>query len=186
MPRRMLSDASLAEQNQRLRRQQSELARFSAFAVVCRDLDRVLAEAARVCAECMRVPYCAIYRYRLEENDLIVAAGFGWDHGMIGQVSSRVDGSTPHGRAFMTGEPVICDDLSADASFVRPRIYTAHGVISTLDVLIVSDSQPAVCPTPLENLPYGVLEIGSTAQHSYDHHDVEFLTSIANMWPRQR
>ena len=134
-------DANLAEQNQRLRRQQSELARFSAFAVVCRDLDRVLAEAARVCAECMRVPYCAIYRYRPEENDLIVAAGFGWDHGTIGRDSSRADGSTPHGRAFVTGEPVICDDLSADAGFVRPRIYAAHGIIATLSVVIVSDYQ---------------------------------------------
>ena len=129
----------------------------------------------------MRVPYCAIYRYRLEENDLIVAAGFGWDHGMIGQVCSKVDGNTPHGRAFTTGEPVICDDLSADASFVRPRIYTAHGVISTLDVLIPSGSQPEGVPGALESLPYGVLEIGSAAQHSYDHHDVEFLGSVANI-----
>ena len=104
-----LPDADLADQNLRLRRQQSEIARFSAFAVVCRDLDRVLSEAARVCAECMRVPYCAIYRYRPEEDDLLIAAGFGWDHGTIGRVSSRVDGSTPHGRAFTTGEPVICD-----------------------------------------------------------------------------
>ena len=84
--------AQLTEQNQWLRRQQSELARFSAFAVVCRDIDRVLAEAARVCAECMHVPYCAIYRYRPDVNDLIVAAGFGWDHGTIGRDSSMADG----------------------------------------------------------------------------------------------
>jgi two-component sensor histidine kinase/DNA-binding response OmpR family regulator len=175
-------DANLAEQSQRLRRQQSELARFSAFAVVCRDLDRVLAEAARVCAECMGVTYCAIYRYRPEEDDLIVAAGFGFDYGTIGRDSSRADGSTPHGRAFITGEPVICDDLSADASLVRPRIYAAHGIIASLNVLIVSDYQPlGVSHGVLENLPYGVLAIGSTAQHSYDHHDTEFMSSIANI-----
>ena len=77
-----LLGADLADENRRLRRQQSEVARFSAFAIVCPDLDRVLSEAARVCAECMRVPYCAIYRYRPEENDLLVVAGFGWDHGL--------------------------------------------------------------------------------------------------------
>ena len=33
----------------------------------------------------------------------------------------------------------------------------------------------------LENLPYGVLEIGSTAQRTYDHHDTEFLSSVANI-----
>jgi two-component sensor histidine kinase/DNA-binding response OmpR family regulator len=175
-------DANLAEQSQRLRRQQSELARFSAFAVVCRDLDRVLAEATRVCAECMGAPYCAVYRYRPEENDLIVAAGFGWDHGIIGRDSSRADGSTPHGRAFITGEPVICNDLSADSNLVRPRMYATHGIVTTLNVLIVSDYQPlGVTHGVLENLPYGVLAIGSTAQRSYDHHDIEFMSSIANI-----
>jgi two-component sensor histidine kinase len=175
-------NAHLTEQNQRLRRQQSELARFSALAVVCGDIDRVLAEAARVCAECMRVPYCAIYRYRPEVNDLIVAAGFGWDHGTIGMDSSMADGSTPHGRAFVTGEPVICDDLSVDAGFVRPRIYATHGIISTLSVVIVSDYQSADEPNAmLENLPYGVLEIGCTAHRTYDHNDTEFLSTVANV-----
>ena len=177
-----LPDADLADQNLRLRRQQSEIARFSAFAVVCRDLDRVLSEAARVCAECMRVPYCAIYRYRPEEDDLLIAAGFGWDHGTIGRVSSRVDGSTPHGRAFTSGEPVICDRLSADAGLVRPRLYIAHGIVTTLSVLIISNYQPSGSHYgAVEHLPYGVLEIASTAQRDYDDHDIEFLSSIANI-----
>ena len=176
------TDADLADQNQRLCRQQSEIARFSAFAVVCRDLDRVLSEAARVCAECMRVPYCAIYRYRPEEDDLLIAAGFGWDHGTIGRASSRVDGSTPHGRAFTSGEPVICDRLSPDAGLVRPRLYIAHGIVTTLSVLIISNYQPSGSHYgAVENLPYGVLEIASTAQRDYDDHDIEFLSSIANI-----
>ena len=92
------------------------------------------------------------------------------------------DGSTPHGRAFVTGEPVICDDLSADAGFVRPRIYAAHGIISTLSVVIVSDYQSSDEPNAmLENLPYGVLEIGSTAQRTFDRHDTEFLSTVANV-----
>ena len=175
-------DADLTDQNRRLRRRQSELARFSAFAIVCRDLDRVLSEAARVCAECMRVPYCAIYRYRPEENDLLVAAGFGWDHGTIGRVSSKIDGSTPHGRAFTTGEPVICNRLSDDKKLVRPRLYSSHGIVTALSVLIISDYQPSgLHYGALENLPYGVLEIGATAQRDYADHDIDFLSSIANI-----
>jgi hypothetical protein len=175
-------DADLADQIRRLRRQQSEIARFSAFAVVCRDLDRVLSEAARVCAECMRVPYCAIYRYRPLEDDLLIAAGFGWDHGTIGRVSSRADGITPHGRAFASGEPVTYDRLSADAGLVRPRLYTAHGIVTTLSVLIISNYQPSASHHgAVETLPYGVLEIASTAQHDYGDDDIEFLSSIANI-----
>jgi DNA-binding response OmpR family regulator len=175
-------DAELVTQNRRLRQQQSELARFSAFAVVCGDLDRVLAEATRVCAECMRVPYCAIFRYRPEDNDLLVAAGFGWDQGTIGRVRSGADGSTPHGRAFTTGEPVICDNLNLDAGFARPRLYVTHDIVTTLSVLIVSNYQPSgLSRGVLEYLPYGVLEIGSTGPRIYDTHDVEFLSSVANI-----
>jgi hypothetical protein len=147
-------DADLAGQNRRLRREQSELARFSTFAVVCRDLDRVLSEAARISAECMSIPHCAIYRYRPEENDLLIAAGFGWDHQTIGRESSRADGSTPHGRAFTGGNPVICDSLSADAGIVRPRLYIAHGIVATLSVPIISNYQPSGSQNgPLETCP---------------------------------
>jgi CheY-like chemotaxis protein len=128
------------------------------------------------------VPYCAIYRHRSEEDDLLIAAGFGWNHGTIGRVSSRVDGSTPHGRAFTTGEPVVCGRLGADAGIVRPRLYTAHGIFSALSVLILSNYQPSgLHHVALENLPYGVLEIADTAPRDFDENDIEFLTSIANI-----
>jgi two-component system response regulator FixJ len=130
----------------------------------------------------MRVPYCAIYRYRPEQDDLLVAAGFGWNHGTIGRVSSRVDGSTPHGRAFASGEPVICDRLSADAGFVRPRLYIAHGIVTTLSVPVISNFQPSgLHYGAVENLLYGVLEIASTAQRNHNGHDIVFLSSIANI-----
>jgi DNA-binding response OmpR family regulator len=175
-------DADVAAQNRRLRREQSELARFSTFAAVCRDLDRVLSEAARISAECMSVPHCAIYRYRPEENDLLIAAGFGWDHQTIGRVSSRADGSTPHGRAFTGGNPVICDSLSADAGIVRPRLYVAHGIVTTLSVPIISYYQPSGSQNgPLANLPYGVLEIASSSQPDYNDHHIEFLSCIASI-----
>ena len=97
-------------------------------------------------------------------------------------MSSRVDGSTPHGRAFTSGDPVICDSLSADVGLVRPRLYIAHGIVTTLSVLIISNYQPSVSHYgALENLPYGVLEIASTAQRDYDDDDIDFLSSIANI-----
>ena len=55
---------------------------------------------------------------------------------MIGCVISQADESSPQGRAFITGKPVICGDLTKDASFVLPAFYAEHGIISTLDVII--------------------------------------------------
>jgi two-component sensor histidine kinase/DNA-binding response OmpR family regulator len=154
----------------RLLRQQAALARFGSFAVGESDLGTVLTEAARVCAECLEVPFCKVCRYRPEENDLLVEAGVGWNQGVIGCVVSRADESSPQGRAFVTGEPVICGDLNRDAIFVLPSFYAEHGIISTLDVIIRKEGQP-----------YGVLEIDSPVQHDYDQHDIDFLTGFANV-----
>jgi two-component sensor histidine kinase/ActR/RegA family two-component response regulator len=162
--------AELAKQNKQLRRQQAELASFGKFALRERDLGKVLTEAARVCAEGLAVPFCKVCRYRPEENDLLVEAGVGWNQGVIGRVVSRANESSPQGRAFITGEPVICGDLNKDATFVLPSYYAEHGIISTVDVVIQRDGTP-----------YGVLEVDSPVQHDYDDHDIDFLIGLANV-----
>jgi len=89
---------------------------------------------------------------------------------VIGNVVSRADESSPQGRAFITGEPVICSNVNTDLSFVLPAFYAEHGIISTIDVVIKKEGQP-----------YGVLEIDSPIEQDYDRHDVNFLTGFANI-----
>jgi signal transduction histidine kinase/CheY-like chemotaxis protein len=160
-----------ASQVQKLLRQQAAIARFGGFALRERDLVKILTEAARVCAESLSVSFSKVCQYRSEQNDLFVVAGFGWHEGVIGRVASRADMSSPQGRAFATGKPSIIDDLRKDASFDPAPFYAAHGIISTVDVIIKgSDDQP-----------YGVLEIDSDKQHNYDQHDINFMTGFANI-----
>ena len=156
---------------ERLLRQQAALARFGSFALGEDDLAKILTEAARVCAEGLDVPFCKVCRYRPEENDLLVEAGVGWHQGVIGRVVSRADESSPQGRTYITGMPVICGDLRRDATFALPPFYAEHGIISTLDVIIKKK----------DGQPYGVLEIDSPVQHDYDRHDIDFLTGFANV-----
>jgi two-component sensor histidine kinase/DNA-binding NarL/FixJ family response regulator len=163
-------DANSGATINRLLRQQAALAGFGSFALQESDLGRVLTEAARVCAQGLDVPFCKVCRYRPEENDLLVEAGVGWLVGVVGYAVSRADDSSPQGRAFITGAPVICRDLAADASFVLPAFYAEHGIISTVDVVIKKEGKP-----------YGVLEIDSPVQHDYDSHDIDFLTGFANV-----
>jgi two-component sensor histidine kinase len=154
----------------RLLRQQAALAGFSTFAFRESELEKILAEAARTCAECLEVPFCKICRYRPEDNDLFVEAGFGWYPDVIGNVVSRADHMSPQGRAFITGEPVICDDLSRDAAVGLPSLYADHGIVSIVDVLIAGSDGP-----------YGVLEIDSPEPQRYDRNDVDFLTGFADV-----
>ena len=163
-------DRGTPEGTKRLLRQQAALAGFGSFDFGESDIGKVLTEAARLCADGLDVPFCKVCRYRPEENDLLVEAGVGWHQGVIGCVVSRADETSPQGRAFITGEPVICTDLNKDAIFVLPSFYAEHGIVSTLDVVITA-----------ENQPYGVLEIDSPVRQTYDQHDVDFLTGFANV-----
>ena len=154
----------------KLLRQQAAIATFGSYALRESDLLKVLTEAARVCAEGLEVPFSKVCRYRAAENDLLIEAGYGWQQGVVGHVVSRADVSSPQGRAFATGEPSICNDLRSDNNFVLPPFYAAHGIVSTIDVIIKGGDRP-----------YGVLEIDSDKQHDYDQHDIDFLTGFANV-----
>jgi len=160
-----------AEQLRKLLRQQSALASFGSFALRQTDLLKILTEAARACADGLSVPFCKVCRYRADEDDLLIEAGYGWKEGIVGHIVSRADESSPQGRAFITGKPSICNDISDDSEFVLPPFYAEHGIISTIDVLIKGSS----------DRPYGVLEIDNDQRHDYDQHDIDFLTGFANV-----
>jgi two-component sensor histidine kinase len=116
------------------------------------------------------VPYSKVCRYRPRENDLLVEAGYGWKPGVVGNVVSRADASSPQGRAFSTGQPSISRDLRKEQEFVLPAFYAEHGIISAVDVVIKGTDEP-----------YGVLEIDNDRQCDYDEHDINFLTGFANV-----
>ena len=168
------ADAELTRQINQLRQQQTELAGFGTFALGEHDLDNVFVEAARISAECLGAPYATIYRYRPEENNLLAAAGYGWSRGVIGRVVSPADGSSPHGRAFVDRGPVVCGDLAMNETFVRSPHYTAHGIVSTVDVVIRNHYQPG-------RWPYGVLEVDSPVRNTFNAYDIDFLTGLANI-----
>jgi len=111
-----------------------------------------------------------VCRYRPEENDLLIEAGYGWHAGVVGHVVSSADKTSPQGLAFTTGKPSICNDLREDNTFKLPPFYAEHGIISTIDVVIKGKDRP-----------YGVLEIDNNEQHDYDEQDIIFLTGFANV-----
>ena len=160
-----------AAQVERLLRQQAAIVSFGSFALRERDLMKILAEAARVCADGLRVPFSNVCRYRAAQNDLFVVAGHGWHDGVIGHVASRADTNSPQGRAFTTGEPSICGDLRGESGFELPPFYAAHGIASTVDVIIKGS----------DDRPYGILEIDDDQRHDYDQHDIDFLAAFAKV-----
>jgi two-component sensor histidine kinase len=156
---------------EKLLRQQAALAAFGSFAFHETNLHNILTEAARICAASLEVPFCKICRYRPEQDDLLIEAGSGWRPGVIGRVISQANESSPQGRAYVTGEPVIIRNLQTANALKLPPFYDEHGIVSTVDVII-----PAI-----DGVAYGVLEVDSPDEHQYDEHDINFLTGFANV-----
>lgn len=155
----------------RLLRQQAALAAFGSYAFREPVLLNILTEAARVCADGLEVPFCKVCRYRPTENDLLIEAGFGWHAGVVGLVVSQANETSPQGRAYVTGLPVIIQNLQQANDVMLPPFYGEHGIISTVDVIIRG----------LDGAPHGVLEIDSSTQQTYDQHDIDFLSGFANV-----
>ncbi len=155
---------------ERLLRQQAALANFGSFAFNEPDLQKILTEAARICAESLHAPFSKICRYRPEQDDLLVVAGFGWEPGVVGCVVSQADESSTQGRAYVRGEPVILEDINKNNSYNLPAFYAQHHIVSTVDVLVKGSSSP-----------FGVLEVDCTSAYTFDEHDINFLTGFANV-----
>ncbi len=154
-----------------LRRQQTLTAEFGGYVLREIDLLTVLTEAARVCAEGLKTPFCQVYRYRPAQDDLVREAEYGWHAGMKERAVLRADATSPEGRAFVTRQPVICNALNQAAGSEPRNLPATRHTISTVDVILKG----------VDGKPYGVLGASNDAQQSYDQNDVEFLGGIADI-----
>ena len=156
----------------RLLDQQAALADFGSFAFRSNNLQGILDKAAAICATYLDTPYCKVCRFRPQHNDLLIVAGYGWQPDVIGKAISKADSTSPGGRAFITGKPVVCPDLAESEGFVLPSFYAQHGIVATINVVIQGTNGDDA---------YGILEIDSPTPRAYIQDDVNFLTTFANV-----
>jgi two-component sensor histidine kinase len=161
----------LIKRNATLMRREKALSSFGTFAFHEQDLQAILDEAARVCAECLEVPFSKICKFQPAQKDLLVVAGHGWKAGVVGYAISVADESSPQGRAFTTGQPQFCTNIDKANAYSLPSFYPDHGILSTVDVLVATKDGPS----------FGVLEVDSAASDAFDQHDIDFLIGFANV-----
>jgi two-component sensor histidine kinase len=125
-------------------------------------------DAAVKIAEGSGAEHSRVMRYRAETNDLEVCAGIGWSNGMVG--SSLSADTTPAGRSFRTGIPILVEDIMNDARFAPDEVLKQHGVVSLLDV-----------PVKIGQALYGSLEIESNEKKRFPPEDLLFLQAIAQL-----
>jgi two-component sensor histidine kinase len=157
---------SAAEQ---LARRSELLAHFGAEALRQLPLSRLLdvaVESTRNGVDCDRVKILKPD----DEGKLLIVAGVGWRPGVVGhaRLSNTMD-SAP-GRAFLTGQPTIVEDIRKQSAFQYPELLREHGIVSLVNVPIKSG-----------NFTFGVLEVDATEPTRWTESDVNFLLGFANL-----
>ena len=153
-------------------RQRKAFVEFGCYALKEVDLDKILTEASRLCAEGIGVRYAKVLEHRTETKDLVVRAGFGWKPHVIGKAIARADMRDPSGRTLLTRQPVVIDDINEIGVFSLPSIYPEHGIASAANVVILGEQ---------EDRPWGVLEADSTQTRRFAPDDLVFLQGYANV-----
>lgn len=129
-------------------------------------LDNVVVQVGRA----IEIDHVKLMRYRAETADLLVEAGTGWKAGVVGQATFSIDLSSPPGRAYQTGQPVVIPDLPGSEEFERSRILAEHGIVSVLNV-----------PVQIDGAAWGVLEADSSVQRDFSTDTQSFLTTAASL-----
>lgn len=151
--------------------QQRAVARFGSFALAETDFQKVLDEAVRIAAEVLAVPLTKILQFANSADHLILKAGIGWNHGMVGHAAVGFDRESQAGFTLLAAEPVIVADLLSETRFSGPKLLHDHGVRSGMSVTIPGTGFR----------PFGVFGIHSRAARTFTATDAEFLLSLANI-----
>jgi len=169
---RILSDRVLdaSPPVEQLLHQQAVLADFGRLALVEDDLDRILNDGARLCAEATGVEYCKVLRLLPGGQELLVCAGYGWGRGVVGKVRAPASGENPCGRALHEERPIVDVDVRANPTYHLPSIYDQYRIVSTINMVVLTDSGP-----------FGVLEIDTDEKRRFTIADVNFMTAFAHM-----
>jgi two-component sensor histidine kinase len=151
-------------------RQQQLMAQFGLFALRTRDIDALLQEATRTCAEGLHSEFCKVLEFLPAENEFVVRAGVGWKPAVVGIARTGADLDSPAGFALKTAQPVISNHLAEETRFRTPKLLADHGVKRAINVIIRGDGDP-----------FGVLEVDSPTEGRFTEHDIAFMQGFANL-----
>ena len=119
-------------------------------------------------AQAIEITYVKLLRYRPDLTDLFVEAGYGWKPGMVGTTAFPADMSSPVGRTFRTGQPIVIEDTSNAEGYRIPASLLEHGIVALLNV-----------PIMVDGAAWGVLEADSAWPRDFSHDTEEFLVAAA-------
>jgi len=145
---------------------QRAIAELGQTALRERDLDTVLRAATKALTEVLDLEFSAVLEYHEDPPRFYLRTCRGWRAG----ASTPFAPSSHAGYTLRNRSPVVVEDLAEETRFELAPIFTEHGAVSGLSVVIEGRERP-----------FGVLSAHSRERRSYDEHEVDLLTSVANV-----
>ena len=151
-------------------RQQEAVAHVGQRALAGAPPDELIAGAVAIVARVLEVPFASVLELRPESRTLLLRGGVGWRDGAVGRTVLTADADSHPGYVLRSTGPVVVEDLATDARFGSAPLLAAHGVVSSLSVLVHGKGRP-----------FGILGVHTAAPREFTIHDTHFLQAVANV-----
>ena len=148
----------------KVRQHVNVLAKLAYLASTKTPAEGLLDAAVALIANAIEVDHVKILRYRPWAGDLLLEAGVGWREGIVGSATFAIALTSPPGRAYQTGQPVVIADLAAAKDYHASPILMEHGIKSLLNV-----------PLLIDGAAWGVLEADSAERCDFSIDTQDFL-----------
>ncbi len=150
--------------------QQAAVAALGQAALTGVDLLTLLEQTAVFVAQTLDLDFVAIYERAEDGATMQLTAGFGWNSGVIGEMTVEIGPRSMAAYVLESSEPVIVRDLRAITAYEVPEFVRAHGVVSSISMVIPGGSKP-----------WGILEVQCRRGRTFDEDDFHFLQSVSNV-----
>ncbi len=170
LSRTVAERARAEEQLHQRAAQQAIVAELGQRALAGLGLSALMDEALAKAAGNLKVDFGVVKELAPDGRSLVVRAGLGLglagdEHHTVGVGTASLGGFT-----LLSGEPVIVEDLAAEARFSVSSILRERGAQSGLCVIIQA-----------EDRQFGTLEVLDDRPRTFSADDVNFLQSMANV-----
>ncbi len=151
-------------------RQQEVVAKLGLLALQSPDLDALMSESAALTRQTLGVEYCKVLELLPDGAAFLLRAGAGWKSGLVGHAVEPAGLESHGGYTLSSATPVIVDDLRRETRFRPPRLLTASGVVSGVDVILHGKEHP-----------FGILGVYTVQHRAFTEDDIHFLQAVANV-----
>ena len=151
-------------------RQQEAVAHLGQQALAGAPVADLQQAAVALVARVLEVEFADLLEFRPESRTLLLRAGVGWREGSVGRTVVPADADSHAGYVLRSSGAVVVEELASDTRFGSAPLLAAHGVASSLSVVVQGKERP-----------FGVLGVHTARRREFTIHDTHFLQAVANV-----